>query len=170
MITYTSGWPWPVTAIQDSGAISAPARLRPRARSAPRDRQARTATVASPYPHAAIRPHMRCRWSDETSVTPKPNRPQTANAAATQLRCRVTSDDQDSSGLARQTPPRTGLPVSKDIQDPPRARSYPLLRSIPASVEATVRPGPRSGRVQAVGVGLRLGPAGRAAPADRAAP
>src|ERR1700760_1020389 len=113
---------------------------------------------------------MRCRWSVETRVTPTPNSAQAANVPAIQIRCRVTSDDQDSSGLAAQTPPRTGLPVSKDIQDPPRARSYPLLRSIPASVEATVRPGPRSGRVQAVGVGLRLGPAGRAAPADRAAP
>ena len=48
MITATSGCPWPVAAIQNSGTTSAPHTLRPRARSAPCERQASTATAASP--------------------------------------------------------------------------------------------------------------------------
>src|SRR5450755_1081425 len=95
-------------------------------------------------------PHMRCRWSVDTSDTPPANRAHAANAAAIHGRRTVLSDGHDRISPGTQPPPRTGFRVSKDTSDPPRAILSSALSTLPVP-----RPlGPRLlSQVYAVAVG-----------------
>src|SRR5712691_3009926 len=95
--TPTSGSPWPLATIQNSGTRMAPQMITPSATSTPRfprDLAARTARAASAYAQAADRPHSRCSESVLNSETPPANRAEPASPAVSQTQGRVVTECQ----------------------------------------------------------------------------